>query len=210
MKGDPPARMFTTAKELLWRQRQIEVFPYTNDEVLLSLYPSSMQDVALGGEDYIHWANIDKCLARDRSVTVELKGEAGHAFWMKFHNLVVAPNAGESLVLSEQNVHYTAIKKWWDEATNIHTEIGEYEALLWRFFSRADHPLLVEKHWPELLPFVDYELSYSHVARINLDKRRIVPKPSDEICDAIITTLAGSTLLVAYECTAWVDYEAEK
>ncbi len=209
MEGDPPARMFTAAKELLWRQRQIEVFPYTNEEVLLSLYPTAMQDVALVGEELIEWTNIDKCLARDRSVTVELKGEAGHAFWMKFSGPVVAPNAGDSLVLSEHNCHYDKIKVWWDHATKIHTELGEYQDALWAFFSRANHPLLVEKYWPELLPFVDFEPLPSHAVP-DLNKRRVVPMPEAKIHEGVITTLAGSTLLSEHECLAWVDYEAEK
>ncbi len=209
LSGDPANRMFTTAKELLWRQRQIEVFPYDNGEVLLSLYPNAMQDVALTGEEYVQWMNVDKCLARDRSVIVELKGEPGHAFWMKFDQTVVAPNAGDSLALPDSNFHYVEISAWWDRATKIHSELGEYQDALWEFFSRADHPLLVEKYWSELLPFVDFELLPSQVLP-QLNKRRVVPMPEEKTREGIINTLAGSTLLPVHTCNAWVDYEAEK
>lgn len=209
MQGDPPARMFALAKELLWRQRQIEVFPYVNGEVLLSLYPEAMQDVTLNSDEHIAWMNVDKCLVRNRSVVVELRGEAGHAFWMKFDTAVVAPNAGDSLVLHTDNCYYDKIKLWWDRATEIHSELGAYQEALWSFFSRAHHPLLVEKYWTELLPFVTFELLLSH-EEPDLKKRRVVPMPEQKIRDGIITTLAGSTLLPAHECLAWVDYEAEK
>lgn len=209
MRGDPPARMFATVKELLWRQRQIEVFPYVNEEVLLSLYPPQTQDVTIATENQILWGNLDKCLTRDGAVIVELKGEAGHAFWMKFSTKVAAPSGGDSLTLSEINFHYAEIKAWWDRATKIHIELGGFQGALWEFFRRADHPLLVEKYWPELLPFVDFELLPSQETP-NLSKRRIVKLPEAEVREGITTTLAGSTLLPEYECTAWVDYEAEK
>ncbi len=209
MRGDPPARMFAVAKELLWRQRQIEVFPYVNEEVLLSLYPPQVQDVTVATENQILWGNMDKCLTRDRAVVVELLGEAGHAFWMKFETQVAAPSGGDSLTLSEINFHYIKIKAWWNRATKIHTELGAYQGKLWDFFQRADHPLLVEKYWPELLPFVDFEPLPSQETP-NLSKRRIVKLPEVEVREGIIITLAASTLLEEYECTAWVDYEAEK
>ncbi len=209
MRGDPQGRMFATAKELLWRQRQIEVFPYDNEEVLLSLYPPQVQDITVASEYQIQWVNMDKCLTRERSVIVELNGEAGHGFWMRFATDVAAPKGGDSLVLSEDNFHFAEIKAWWDRAAKIHAELGEYQAALWAFFARADHPLLVKKYWPELLSFVDFELLPSQVAP-NLTKRRVVPMPTDEHRSGIITTLAGSTLLTPYECIAWVDYEADK
>lgn len=209
MQGSPPARMYVTVKELLWRQRQIEVFPYDNGKVLRSLYPNAMQGIKFDDTEFINWANIGVCLERARSVVVEIKGEAGHAFWMKFRQSVVAPIAGSSLALPESNHHYGEIKLWWDRAMEIHTELGKYQDALWAFLSRADHPLLVEKYWPELLPFVTFAPLLSH-AQPDLNRRRTVPMPSQEIRDGIITTLAGSTLLAAYECSAWVDYEAEK
>lgn len=201
--------MFATVKELIWRQRQIEVFPYDQQEVLLSLYPEAMQDVTLSSDEKIEWLNVDSCLTRDRAVIIEIKGEAGHAFWMKFPTKVVAPIGGASLTLSEDNFHYGEIENWWKNATKIHRELQEYQDALWQFFSRADHPLLVKKYWTELLPFVDFELLPSY-EEPNLNKRRVVPMPDEAIREGVITTLAASTLLTPYACTAWVDYEADK
>lgn len=209
MRGDPPARMFATVKELLWRQRQIEVFPFDQQEVLLSLYPEAMQDVTLNSDERIEWMNVDACLTRDTAVLTEIKGEAGHAFWMKFPTKVVAPIGGVSLTLPEENFHYNDIESWWKNATKIHRELQEYQDALWQFFSRADHPLLVKKYWTELHPFVDFELLPSH-EEPNLTKRRVVPMPDEAIREGVITTLAASTLLTPYKCTAWVDYEADK
>lgn len=201
--------MFATCKELLWRQRQIEVFPCDHHDTLMSMLPDHMQDIVGVGDDALKWHNLGRCCNRARNVIVELKGEAGYAFWMKFEWDVVSPNDGTSFILPESNANYETIKDWWDRATKIQSELSVYQDILWAFFTKADHPLLVKKHWPELHQFVDFVPSLAH-EEPNLNKRRVIPLPPSHEKDGIINTLAGSTLLPSYECRAWVDYEVER
>lgn len=209
MSGDPQQRMFAMAKELLWRQRCIEKFPRDREEVLLSLLPPGVQDYVLDGSNKAtQWENLNHCVTLDRSVFVELMGRTGFAFWMKFDKPVISAPGAATFAMSEDNLHYDAVESWWERATDIHTELQAYQSALWDFFSKADHPQLVEKYWPELLSFVDFELLPSH-EKPDLNKRRVVPMPSQKHRDGIIETLTASTLLDSYTCNAWVDYEAE-
>lgn len=205
MSDDPSGIMFAKAKELLWRQRQIEPFPLDTEEVFLSLFPKSMREVSLAGDE---WWNINVCLTRSTAAVIELLGEAGSAYWLKFDHEVVAPGNGATLRMCRSNPHYPAIHEWWTRASVIHAELSEYQSILWDFFQRAEHPAVVGKHWPEILPFVDFELQPSHYTP-DIDKKRNIPPHSGIIREGIIHTLAGSTLLPPYDCMAWVDYETE-
>jgi len=210
MAGDASGRMFTVAKELLWRQRQIHQFPCNKEEVLVSLLPVGMQDnlIATDTSVEIYWGNLTHCVMTDRAVIVELDGETGKAFWMRFDKKVPSPGPGTAFMMPHDNIHHGTIDNWWHKANEIHAELTEYQTALWDFLQRADHPQLVEKYWRELHPFVDFHVLTSH-HQPDLNRRRLMPLPSQEHRDGIIETLAASTLLPKHTCDAWVDYEAE-
>ena len=211
MAGDPSSRMFTTAKELLWRQRQIHPFPCDKEEVLCSLFPPEMQDVVLVENGQFAWDNLTHCISMGNAFVVELDGVTGKAFWLRFTKRVPVPMDAASFTLPLGSPHYRTIYDWWCKAMEIHSELSEYEKALWDFFQRASHPMLVEKYWKELHPFVDFKCSPNQALNpAILDKRRIVPMPSEEHRNGIIETLAASTLLPPYVCSAWVDYEVEE
>ncbi len=210
MAGDPSSRMFTTAKELLWRQRQIHPFPCDKGEVLVSLFPAEMQDVIQNAEAQFAWDNLTHCVSMGNAFVVELDGITGKAFWLRFDKRVPVPMDAASFTLPNTSLHYGTIYDWWHKAMEIHSELSEYEKALWDFFQRASHPMLVEKYWAELHTFVNFQCNPNQeMKELDLNKRRIVPMPSEEHRDGIIETLAASTLLPPYVCSAWVDYEVE-
>ncbi len=210
MAGDPSSRMFTSAKELLWRQRQIYPFPCDKEEVLCSLFPAEMQDVVLDEDVKFAWENLTHCVSKGTSCVIELDGVTGKAFWMRFDTQVPVPMDAASFTLPNTSPHYSTVYDWWLKAMEIHSELSEYEKALWDFFQRASHPLLVEKYWAELHTFVSFKvLPTQELSKEALNKRRIIPMPSEEHRNGIIETLAASTLLPKYNCTAWVDYEVE-
>ena len=212
MAGDASGRMFTVAKELLWRQRQIHQFPCNKEEVLASLLPVGMQDNIIAAAPISHlefvWQNLTHCVMSDRAVIVEIDGETGKAFWMRFNQTVPSPGPGTAFMMPHDNIHHGTIDNWWHKANEIHAELTQYQTALWDFLQRADHPRLVEKYWLELHPFIDFPVHTAHV-QPDLNRRRLMPLPSQEHRDGIIETLAASTLLPKYSCSAWVDYESE-
>ena len=210
MAGDPSSRMFTTAKELLWRQRQIHPFPCDKEEVLLSLFPPEIQDAVLADDVKFAWENLTHCVSMGNAFVVELDGVTGKAFWLRFAQRVPVPMDAASFTLPSTSLHFGTIYDWWHKAMEIHSELSEYEKALWDFFQRASHPMLVEKYWVELHPFINFQPNANQVMNPEiLNKRRIVPMPSEEHRNGIIETLAASTLLPPYTCSAWVDYEVE-
>jgi len=211
MVGDPSSRMFALAKELLWRQRQIYPFPCDQEEVLLSLFPTEMQDTVLTDDVRFAWNNLTHCVSTGTSCIIELDGVTGKAFWMRFDNPVPVPMNAEAFTLPSVSPHYSEVYNWWHKAMEIHSELSEYEKAVWTFIQKACHPLLVEMYWPELHTFVDFKLSPSQALNpMLLNKRRVVPMPTAAQSDGIIQTLAASTLLPPHVCTAWVDYEVEE
>jgi len=213
MRGDPFERMYSAVRELLWRQRQIQPFPCDKDEVLVSLLPPEMQDWVLLPQApksmTIEWSNLTQCVSCDTSVIVELEGETGKAFWMRFDKRVPVPSQVAAFNLPSTNLHYDKLCRWWERANVIHEELKLYQTGLWDFLQRANHPKLVEKYWTELHPFVDFQLHAGALAP-DLDKRRLMPLPSQEDREKIVEVLAASTLLPKLPCSAWVDYEVEE
>jgi hypothetical protein len=106
---------------------------------------------------------------------------------------------------------YDEIVEWWEPAMETHKKLMGYEQCLHDFFSRADHPELVSKYWPDLHKFVNFPLAGNQLLDSKtLNKRRVVPMPTADDAEGIIETLAGSTLLAPHKCNAWVDYETEE
>ena len=209
MGGDPSQRMFAAAKELLWRQRVIHKFPCDRDEVLISLLPPEAQDLVLGKEIAdIQWKNLTQCVSFSSTVLIELDGKTGKAFWFTFNRLRPTPIGSDAFVMLPENRHYDEVYRWWASAYETHKKLMRYEQALYDFFSKATHPVLVEKYWPELHKFVGFQPLPNQVDP-NLTKRRVVVLPSDGERTSIIETLAGSTLLEKFECNTWVDYETE-
>lgn len=208
MGGDPSQRMYATAKELLWRQRVIHKFPCDREAVILSLLPHDAQSIVLGGKaSTVEWKNLTNCVTFGHTVLIELDGEMERAFWFKFKKKVpVGIQSTGAFELPKANPFYVSVKEWWEAATKTHAKLLRYDRALFEFFGKASHPLLVEKYWPELHKFVDYELPPTH-KEPNMKKRRIVTLPEDS--GGIIETLAGSTLLGHFDCRTWVDYETE-
>lgn len=214
MGGDPSQRMFITAKELLWRQRVIHQFPVDRDDVIVSLLPPEAQDLVLNlGKSFTdyQWKNLTQCVTFNNVVLIELDGDMEQAFWFKFKRLRPTPNGNNNAFqMDRSNRHYSQVLGWHKAASVTHKRLLCYEQALFSFFSRADHPVLVEKYWPELHNFVDFELAPNQkLSDASKNKRRIVPMPTDEQRNGIIETLAGSTLLESHECNTWVDYETE-
>ncbi len=211
MSGDPSQRMVTCAKELLWRQRVIHKFPADRDEVLCSVLPPQIQDFVVTGDQgdvkTVQWENLTHCVNLGSTVIIELDGEK--SFWFGFIQKRPVPiNPDSAFVMYECNPFYADILKWWEPAMRTHLKLMKYEEVLFDFFSKATHPKLVEKYWPELHKFVDFELAPNQtLTDRNFNKRRVVPMPTDEESNGIIETLAGSTLLDPHECNAWVGYE---
>jgi len=170
-----------------------------------------MQDMVLDKDEQFAWENLTHCVSMGTSFVVELDGMTGKAFWLRFDKRVPVPMDAASFSLPSISPHYGTIYDWWHKAMEIHSELSEYEKALWDFFQRASHPMLVEKYWAELHTFVNFQCSPTQVMKeSDLNKRRIVPMPSEEHRDGIIETLAASTLLPPYVCSAWVDYEVEE
>lgn len=215
MGGDPSQRMFTHAKELLWRQRVIHKFPVDRDEVLCSILPPQLQDfIILGdpaGAKSVQWENLTHCVNLGFTTVIELDGETGKAFWFGFDaGRPVPVHPDRFFAMYECNPFYEAIAEWWGPAMDTHKKLIHYEETLFEFFSKAGHPILVERYWPELHKFVDFELAQNQaLSDKDLNKRRVIPMPADKESNGIIETLAGSTLLDSYKCDAWVDYETE-
>jgi hypothetical protein len=205
--------MFTQAKELLWRQRVIHTFPVDRDEVLCSILPPQLQDFVVTGErddvKTVQWENLTHCVNLGSTVIIELDGDDSKSFWFGFTKKRPVPvNPDRAFEMYECNPFYKQIVQWWVPAMETHKKLMRYEEALFAFFSKAEHPRLVEKYWPELHKFVDFELSPNQVlSDKNFNKRRTVPMPTDEESTGIIETLAGSTLLDSHECNAWVGYE---
>jgi len=216
MGGDPSQRMFSTAKELLWRQRQIHVFPCDRDEVLCSLLPPDLQDyvVELGGlgdeETNIQWENLTQCVNLGMTTVVELDREHGKAFWFGWEGGKPAPvHPDKAFSMFCTNPSYAKILAWWEPAMETHKKLMRMEEALFDFFQKATHPVLVKRHWPDLHKFVDFNVGPSNsLSDGSLNKRRLVPMPDLETQEEIIDTLAGSTLLPKYDCDAWVGYES--
>lgn len=215
MGGDPSQRMFTTAKELLWRQRVIHKFPVDRDEVLMSILPPQMQDFVVTGEaedtKTVQWENLTHCVNMGFTTVIELDGTTGNAFWFGFDKGRPAPvHPDKCFSMYECNPFYADIVEWWEPAMETHKKLMQYEEALFNFFSKAGHPELVSKYWPDLHKFVNFPLAGSQLlSDKDRNKRRVVPMPTDEESSGIIETLAGSTLLDEYKCNAWVDYETE-
>ncbi len=215
MRGDPFERMYSVVKELLWRQRQIQPFPCDKAEVLASLLPPEMVGYAHKPTPMtgltVEWQNLTHCISVDNSIVVELDGETGKAFWMRFGYRVPAPSQSAAFEMPPTNQYYGQLSRWWIRANEIHEELKLYQTALWDFLQRANHPKLVEKYWLELFQFVDFELHPGGLGKEpNLDKRRLMPIPPEEDRNGIIETLAASTLLQVTDCDAWVDYEVEE
>jgi len=208
--------MVACAKELLWRQRVIHKFPCDRDEVLVAMLPTQMQDFVVTGEPdnvkTVAWENLTHCVNLGFTTVIELDGEDGKAFWFGFVDGRPSPiHPDKAFAMYECNPFYKEIVKWWVPAMETHKKLMRYEEALFDFFSKAEHPKLVKKYWPELHKFVDFELAPNQVlSDKSFNKRRIVPMPTDEESTGIIETLAGSTLLDPYECDAWVGYETEE
>ena len=217
MGGDPSQRMFSTAKELLWRQRQIHPFPCDRDETLVALLPGQMQDFILNeglGENIaknVQWENLTHCVNLGYTTTIEIDGEHGNAFWFGWRGGRPAPvHPDKAFAMYGGHPYYDAITAWWKNAKHTHDKLIAMEQDLHAFFSKATHPTLVKRHWPDLFKFVNFKVGPSNsLSDGSLDKRRLIPMPDQPSKDEIITTLAGSTLLPKYECNAWVDYETE-
>jgi hypothetical protein len=205
--------MVACAKELLWRQRVIHKFPADRDEVLCSMLPGHMQDFVVTGKPdnvkTVQWENLTHCVNLGFTTVIELDGENGKAFWFGFVDGRPAPiHPDRAFAMYESNPFYKEIVQWWEPAMETHKKLMQYEEALFEFFSKASHPRLVEKYWPELHKFVDFELAPNQVLPDKAyNRRRIVPMPTNEESEGIIETLAGSTLLDPYECNAWVGYE---
>lgn len=207
MRGDPFERMYSTVRELLWRQRQIQPFPCNKENVLASLLPREMK-YWNKPQNNTEWRNLSHCISADTSIVVELDGVTGQAFWMHFDHKIPAPMNSAAFAMPQINPYYTQISHWWKRAMEIHEELKLYEAALWDFLQRATHPKLVEKYWPELHPFVDFQLHPGGLVKDpDLNKRRMMPMPEAKDRVGLIETLAASTLLPVIPCNAWVDYE---
>lgn len=213
MRGDPSERMFSMAKELLWRQRQIHPFPCDQKKVLGSILPEKINRWVSRPHARIagcRWLNLSQCVKTGRIVILELNGITGKAFWMRFEEPVPCPDNSIALNIPTGSKYYDRVYDWWVKANVIHEELKAYQSDLWDFLQRANHPLLVKKHWEELHPFVEYAMQANFVREPDLTKRRVVPQFNQAQCDSIIECLAASTLLSVVPCTAWVDYEAEE
>ena len=218
MGGDPSQRMFSIAKELLWRQRQIHKFPCDREDVLCSLLPGELQDYILAdslGEDSkvknVRWENLTHCVNLGFSSIIEIDGETGKAFWFSWDGGQPAPvHPDKAFAMYASHPSYDEIVAWWESATETHKRLMRYESSLYDFFAKATHPQLVKRHWPDLYKFVNFEVGPSNsLTDGSLNKRRLVPMPDLEEQEEIINTLAGSTLLPVHKCNAWVDYETE-
>lgn len=215
MGGDPSQRMFSTAKELLWRQRQIHMFPCDRDDVLCSLLPGELQDYVTSeglGDSLVknvRWENLTHCVNLGMTTTVELDGTTDMAFWFGWNGGKPAPvHPDKAFAMYASHPNYEEVKAWWDAAIVTHKKLMHMEELLFDFFKKATHPVLVKRHWPDLHKFVDFKVMLSNsLSDGSLKKRRIVPMPDVEEQEEIINTLAGSTLLPPYDCDAWVGYE---
>ena len=214
MRGDPSERMFSTAKELLWRQRQIHPFPCDQRKVLMSILPKKMESWIVRPHDPItscRWLNLSRCVHTGRSAIIELDGRTGKAFWMLFDDVVPTTGNAIALEMPSNSEYYAKVYSWWKKADVIHEELKMYQSQLWDFLQRAPHPKLVKKYWEELHSFVNFDTHAAHfIKEPDLNKRRIMPQPNQAQCDKIIECLAASTLLPVVGCTAWVDYEAEE
>jgi len=182
MRGDPFERMFSTVKELLWRQRQIQPFPCNKDDVLLSLLPPEMQDWAVipvkNNDISVEWMNLSNCISTGMSVVIEFDSETGKAFWMRFDSRVPVPINSNAYNMPPENLHYGILSRWYKRANVIHEELKMYQQALWDFLQRANHPLLVEKYWKELHPFVDFDMHPGGLMKSpDLNKRRLMPVP---------------------------------
>ncbi len=211
--GDPANRMFVTARELLWRRRQIHKFPIDKDVLLLSMVPSEVWDYVLTWKGTYKWNNLTRCVNMANSCIVELGGKVGNAFWMNFGPKLLRPcpaNSTTAFELSRVNPHYKAVKKWWDEAQIMHGQLKKYEGLLYRMFMKADHPLLIKDLWPDLYKFVKFKPPKGQEQPKSRRRQLTVPLPSALDKIAIIEILAGSTLLPEYTPDVWVDYEVEE
>ena len=212
--GSPSQRMFSTAKELLYRQRVIHQFPVDRDEVLCTLLPPEMQDYILSdglesGGKTIRWENLTHCVNLGFTAVIEIDAETDNAFWFGWTGGHPAPvHPDKTFAMYESCPFYKEIVEWWGPAMETHKRLIQYEQALFAFLSRADHPLLVEKYWPELHTFVNYELLRNQ-KEPDMVKRRVVPMPTNDEAVGIIETLAGSTLLEKYKCNAWVGYDTE-
>jgi len=217
MGGDPSQRMFSTAKELLWRQRQIHKFPADRDDVLISLLPAELQDYVTSGGlgdaqvKNVQWENLTHCVNLGFTSVIEIDGEHGRAFWFGWPEGKPAPvHPDKAFAMYASHPNYDEIVEWYGPAMETHHRLMEMESDLHSFFQKATHPVLVKRHWPELHKFVDFKVGPSNsLSDGSLNKRRLISLPEKEFMDEIIETLAGSTLLTKYECDAWVDYETE-
>lgn len=193
----------------------IHKFPVDRDDVLMSILPPQMQDFVVLGDPAnvktVQWENLTHCVNMGFTTVIELDGTTGKAFWFGFDEGRPAPvHPDKAFAMYECNPFYADIVKWWEPAMETHSKLMQYEEALFNFFSKAGHPVLVEKYWPELHKFVNFELTLNQtLSPVSLAKRRVVPMPTDEESTGIIETLAGSTLLDEYKCDAWVDYETE-
>ena len=213
MGGDPSQRMFSTAKELLWRQRVIHPFPCNKDEVLCSLLPGEIQGYIIGSDARdAQWRNLIQCVNLGMSNIIEIDGETGKGFWLGWNGGHPSPvHPDKVMSIYENNPHWRDIVAWYGPAMETHKKLMRYEETLHDFFSRANHPVLVRKYWPELHTFVDFPIGAGQeITSAEIAKRRMVSMPTHEDAVDIIETLAGSTLLEKYDCTAWVGYEVEE
>lgn len=217
MGGDPSQRMFSTAKELLWRQRQIHKFPCDRDDVLISLLPGQMQDFVVEGGlgenlvKNVKWENLTHCVNLGLTTSIEIDGENGKAFWFGWEGGKPAPvHPDKAFAMYASHPNYDEIVAWWGPAMETHKRLMQMEQDLYDFFKKADHPRHVERHWPDLFKFVNFKMGPSNsLTDGSLNKRRLMLTPDIEQQEAIINVMAGSTLLPKYRCNAWVDYETE-
>ena len=204
--GSPVALMTVHLKKIVVRYRQVKLFPIKPRDFFESVYPIEMFLERTANDP--RWQNLAKALNVEPVAHFHIEGrDATHeTFWVKNDLPIPAPkDLSETLLYAKSNPYFDVVNHWVTEALDTHDLIDGVLEQLRGFINSAKHPTHVEKHWPQLMPFIGElpESALRHVEKISVKGLELpIKRNRDEITDL----LATCSLLPDVDTLAWVKF----
>lgn len=209
--GSPVSLMNQHIKRILVRYKQVQPFPLKPSEFFASVLPAEL--FIDRNADDPRWQNLMHALNVEPVGHFHIEGRdtTHETFWVRSESDIPAPrDLSMTMTFAVKNPYFDTVNAWVTDALKVHDVIEDAVGDLRDFISSVQHPVHVQNHWPQILPFIgsmNADIVNKHVPVV---KGRDIHMPGKDRRAALTDLLATCSLLSDAPLNAWVKFPEQQ
>jgi hypothetical protein len=159
------------------------------------------------------WQNLTRTIRTGRTAYFEIENDTdpkhGPFFLHMDWDIPVPQEEPQVFLISPDNPHLDVIAGWVETAYEIDEQLEHQIQMCRTFLTGARHATFVDKHWPELVPFIGDAARRTPLREGDSPSAATAWQVAIADKVRITDTLAKCALLPDHKCMAWVAFDTD-